>query len=322
MPSRKTMYPFPVDGALRPVFQGAQLPHWQAAAEAKGFCLIGRAVDRLHVILGCKTCGTPTLKRISVVLGHNPECPHCIRIRRESAAAAVGAQLCGPDLDGDRHYGLYQLVCGHRDRRQHTRVEAAADGGHKLSCSICLQERHAAEAEVQGWQLVGDALRTNKSYRHYEHQCGHQQDVAIANMRSGDIDCAGCGESWASKPSKIYLMAFTLPEAPVLKLGFSSNPALRLRQVQEDPEPSKGALLRETSVATGHRAICIEKALHAHIATHRPDLIVPPALFRSHMRITSEIYHHHGKTYISALLDAVASGWDPSVSLPQPQSTQ
>ncbi|WP_246253415.1 hypothetical protein [Sulfitobacter maritimus] len=267
----------------------------------------------MHVILGCKTCGTPTLKRISVVLGHNPECPHCIRIRRETAARTVGATLCGPDPDGHRHYGLYEFICGHRDRRQHTRVEAAAAGGHQLSCTICLHERHAIEAGAQGWQLLGDADRPNKSYRRYEHLCGHQQDAAIANMRRGDIDCAGCGESWSSKPSKIYLMAFTLPETQVLKLGFSSNPEFRLRQVQENPKMTKGALLRETSVDTGHRAICIEKALHNHIATHRPDLIVPPELFQSHMRITSEIYHRHGKTYISALLDALASGWDPSV---------
>ncbi len=316
MPVQKTMYPFPIDGALRAAFLGKNPDHWYKAAEAKGFSLIGRAVDRLHVVLGCKSCGTPTLKRISVVLGHNPECPHCIRIRRQTAAAAVGATLCDPDPEHDRHYGLYMLACGHQDRRQHSRVEAAAAGGHKLSCRICLRERHAAEADIHGWQLLGAAQRSNKSYRRYEHLCGHQQDVAVANMRTGDIDCAGCGESWSSKPSKIYLMAFTLPEAPVLKLGFSSNPEYRLRQVQENPEVTKGTLLRETPVETGHRAICVEKALHSHIATHRPDLIVPPNLFQAHMRTTSEIYHRHAKTYISALLDAVATGWEPGAAAP------
>lgn len=100
----------------------------------------------------------------------------------------------------------------------------------------------------------------------------------MANMRHGDVDCAGCGESWSSKPSRIYLLSFTLPDLPVIKLGFSSNPSFRLRQVQRDPGQTKGKLLRAIPIASGHRAICIEKALHAHIKAHRPDLIVPAAI--------------------------------------------
>jgi len=312
MPIAKTTFPFPIDGQFLPVFFGKRPRHWYDTAEQNGFALIGRAVDRLHVVLGCKTCGQPTLKRISAVLGHNPECPYCIRKRREDAAAKVGARLIGTDPQGDRHYGVYAFECGHTDRRQHHRVEAAAAGGHNLSCETCLTDRHAAEAEAQDWQLIGPSVRKNASYRRYEHTCGHHQDVSVANMRHGDVDCAGCGQSWTSKPSKIYLLDFTLPDLPVIKLGFSSNPEFRMRQVQIDPEVTKGSVLRSVALETGHRAICVEKALHSHIKAHRPDLIVPPDLFRSDIRTTSEIYHRHGRTYISALLDAVEAGWDPS----------
>ncbi|SEG37461.1 hypothetical protein [Jhaorihella thermophila] len=314
MPTSKTLFPFPIDGAFHPVFLGPVKAQWTSAAERKGFSLIGRAVDRLHVVLGCHTCGQPTLKRINVVRDHAPECPHCIAARRAEAARKMGARLIAPDPQGDRHYGVYEFACGHTGRRQHHRVERAAAGGHGLGCETCTEARHAAEAEARDWQLIGRARRRHPGYRRYAHTCGHRQDVAVANMRHGDVDCAGCGESWASKPSQIYLFDFTLPDLPVVKLGFSSNPSFRLRQVQRDPGQTQGKLLRAIPIESGHRAICIEKALHAHIRAHCPDLIVPPALFRGPIRTTSEIYHHHARSYIQALLEAVAAGWDPSAS--------
>lgn len=319
MPVATTTYSFPIDGKYLPVFSGQRPRHWHDAADHHGFTLIGRAVDRLHVVLACHTCGEPHLKRVSVLLGHNPECPHCIRKRREAAAARVGARLVGPDPQKDRHYGFYQFACGHSGRRQHNRVEAAASGGHGLSCDVCLNERHAAEAEAQDWQLVGPPVRRNASYREYEHVCGHRQDVSVANMRHGDVDCANCGESWTSKPSRLYVFSFTLPSLDIIKLGFSSNPSFRMRQVQFDPAKTDGKVVRVTEIETGHRAICVEKALHSHIKAHRPDLIVPPELFQAHIRTTSEIYHHHGRSYISELLDAVEAGWDPSLQ-PSPPS--
>ncbi|WP_299648466.1 hypothetical protein [uncultured Tateyamaria sp.] len=313
MPVSKVQFPFPIDGRAVPVFPKPIPIRWRDAAETKGFHLIARAKDRLHVVLACKICGKPTLKRISVVLGHNPECPHCITARRKAAAATVGAEFVARDPKGDRHYGVYRLACGHTDRRQHHRVEAAASGGHALSCEICLNERHAAEAEAQDWQLIGPSVRKNASYREYEHVCGHRQDVSVANMRSGDVDCAGCGESWTSKPSRLYILSFKLPGLDVIKLGFSSNPEFRMRQVQFDPTNTEGKVQRVVEIETGHRAICVEKALHSHIKAHRPDLIVPPELFRERIRTTSEIYHSHARSYISALLDAVEAGWDPTL---------
>jgi len=313
MPVSKINFPFSIDGKTVAVFPKPASRKWHEAAETKGFHLIARAKDRLHVVLACKTCGKATLKRISVVLGHNPECPHCIAARRKAAAAKVGAELVAPDPKGDRQYGVYRLPCGHTDRRQHHRVEAAAAGGHGLSCEVCLNERHAAEAEAQDWQLIGPSVRKNASYRRYEHVCGHRQDVSVANMRNGDVDCAGCGESWTSKPSRLYILGFKLSGLEVIKLGFSSNPEFRMRQVQFDPAKTEGKVQRVIEIETGHRAIGVEKALHSHIKAHRPDLIVPPELFREHIRTTSEIYHRHGRSYISALLDAIEAGWDPTL---------
>ncbi|MEP4195944.1 MAG: GIY-YIG nuclease family protein [Aliishimia sp.] len=275
---------------------------------------MGRAVDRLHVVLECKTCGDATLKRISVVLDDNPECGNCIRKRREAAAAKVGASLLGPDPEGDRHYGTYQFACGHVDRRQHLRVEDAAEGGHDLSCETCTTAQRASEAAERGWTLIGPAARNDQSYRRYEHECGHKQDVGIGNMRARDVNCAGCGETWTSKPSKIYLFSLMLPNVPVIKLGYSNNPKFRLRQVQFDPSETRGKLVQEITTETGHDAICLEKAMHRHIKTHRPDLIVERVHFDEHLRTTSEIYHERGRALILALIDAVDNGWDPNLS--------
>ena len=323
MPTSTTVhFPFPVDGAVLPVFACETPPHWHAAAEAKGFTVIGRAVDRLHVVLGCHACGRPTLKRVSVVLGYNPECGHCIRDRRVAAAERLGARLIGPDPEGNRHYGEYMLACGHVARRQHTRVEDAAAGGHALGCETCLDARLEAEAGRWGWRLAGPAARDDRSYRRYEHACGHRQDVAVANMRWGDVDCAGCGETWTSKPSRLYLLEFALPGLPVIKLGYSSDPEYRLRQLELDPARTRGAILREIAVETGHRAVCVEKALHVLVRSRRPDLAVPPELFRDHLRAVSEIYHRRGLPWISRLLDDVEAGRDPSASCaPDPSET-
>jgi len=312
MPLNDEVYPVLIDNRFQQKFDGPCPDHWRQAAEKSGFTIFGRAKDRMHVVLRCHNCSNLTLKRINVVLEHNPECPHCIRLRREIAAKWVGAKLLGPDPKGNRHYGNYRLACKHVDRRQHTRIEAASAGGHKLSCDKCLDRRHKSEAKAQGWRLIGPAKRKSLSYRRYGHGCGHQQDVAVQNMKFGDVNCAGCKETWASKPSKIYILRFDLPGLAVVKLGYSSNPAARLRQVQYDCDRTRGIVERQIDLKSGHRAICVEKALHHHIKNHRPDLIVDHSVFEPHLRTKSEIYHADGRDYISSLLDRFENGWDPS----------
>ena len=284
MPLSTITYPFPIDGEFRKVFHGRANPHWKKASENQGYSLIGCAQDRYHVVLGCHKCGQPTLKRVNVILENQPECSHCIRARREEAANAVGATLLGPDPDFDRHYGEFKLVYGHTVRRQYLRVEKAAAGGHQLSCEQCQEARHAAEADACGWQLFGKADRKNPGYRRYRHSCGHEQDVLAFNMKNGEVDCAGCGESWTSKPSRIYIFAFALPGLPVIKLGYSSNPAFRLGQVENDPGETCGEVIRDLAIKTGHDANRIEKALHKYICNNRPDLVVRSRIHRQACR--------------------------------------
>ncbi|RPE72193.1 hypothetical protein EDD53_1342 [Pacificibacter maritimus] len=315
MPYVNAFYPFKIRGEYPRVFIAKIQSDVVAAADSKGFTVLCRGgPDRQMYILGCRTCGTPIHRRDRVVFDHKILCEGCGNKKDEVAAAALGGELVSPKPMGHRHLRQWRLKCGHLAIGQRGNMRKAARGNNNASCKECLKEQHAAEAADHGWTLIGPAARNNQSYREYEHLCGHRQDVSVANMRHGDVNCAGCSETWSSKPSKIYLLTFSLPTLPVIKLGYSNNPKFRLRQVQFDPDKTRGTLDRAIDIKSGHRAICLEKAMHQYIQTHRPDLIVERDLFRDHLTTTSEIYHAHGRTFISALIDAADNGWDPNLT--------
>jgi hypothetical protein len=77
-------------------FDGKVPAKWRKAARKKGFTIVDRVKDRLHVALLCHDCGCTHAKRVSVVLGHSPECPHCIKHQRIEHARTVGAVLLTP----------------------------------------------------------------------------------------------------------------------------------------------------------------------------------------------------------------------------------
>lgn len=315
MPYANAFYPFKIRGEYPKVLIGPITRNIVAAADSKGFIVLGRGGPKPQMfILGCRACGRPIHRRDSVILHHGIDCEGCSNKKDEVAAAALGGELVSPKPMGQRGLRKWRLKCGHVAIGQRGNMRKAARGNNNASCKECLKKQHAAEAADHGWTLIGPAGRNNQSYRQYAHSCGHLQDVSLANMRHADVNCAGCSETWSSKPSKIYLLSFALPTLPVIKLGYSNNPKLRLRQVQFEPDKTRGTLVRAIDIVSGHRAICLEKAMHQHIKTHRPDLIVERDLFRDHLTTTSEIYHAHGRTFISDLIDAADKGWDPNLS--------
>ncbi|WP_335949795.1 hypothetical protein [Salipiger bermudensis] len=127
-----------------------------------------------------------------------------------------------------RHYGLYELACGHQVTRQFHRVGRAAAGGHRLGCDQCRETRYAAEARRFDWELLPEPA-PRAGYRRYRHECGHSQSISIGNMLWGDCVCSGCGAGWPAEPSSIYLFRIVLPSQTVLKFGFSRRPEKRLR---------------------------------------------------------------------------------------------
>ena len=286
-----------------------------SAAARAGFDLVSRTDHKDWLLIRCRTCGAVSLRRRNVVRDHRPECHHCIRDRRVEAAAIIGATLIGADPD-HRHYGLFRLACGHIVRRQYLRVEHAAGGGHAAGCGACREARYAEEAKAQGWTLVGPAVSSRDGYRSYRHRCGQAQDVSVGNMQHGDVDCSGCGESWSSKPSAIYLFRIGLATGTVLKLGYSSNPRRRLRQQLGIAKGTSTKILRVVRMPTGHEAQVEEKAIHALMRRTRPELIVPKPVYGDAINTRTEIYTPQAGTILHERLDAVADRFPGSGAPP------
>lgn len=279
---------------------------WRAMAYEKGFDLLGRAKDRLHLVLRCHICGELSLKRFSVVMGHKALCHPCIRARHEAEAAAIGAQMLGRDPD-NRHRCYLRLTCGHVVNSQYVRLERAAAGGHAIGCETCIEERHATEAAKHAWALVGAAEGGRLGYRNYRHGCGHRQDVMVGTMLWGDCTCAACGVGWSTKESAIYLFSIPLDGLPVLKLGFSARPEKRLRH-QLGVDLGLGTeVLREVPMPNGNRAKAEECGCHRHMKMCHPHLVVPKAEFGDRINTRGEIYRMDALDILNVMMDGIAA---------------
>lgn len=104
-------------------------------------------------------------------------------------------------------------------------------------------------------------------------------------------------------------MRFVLPGfGPVIKLGFSRDPASRLGFQLKATRDLDATLLRTVPMASGHRALCVERQLHGRLRRSYPDAVVPHAAWRGLIRVKSEIYDAVLLPVIAAMLDEVAAG--------------
>ncbi|MGP9805916.1 hypothetical protein [Paracoccus sp. NSM] len=299
-----------------PPFQGPIRPHWQNAARAKGFEIIGRVRDRYHLHLRCGDCAGTHVTKLFVLMSARPLCPHCLAARRRATAEAAGVTFLRQDPEASL-YGFYRADCGHVLRRQFEIVDRAARGATGLRCGICLIQREEAEAQRYGWQRLGPDETRPSNYRLYRHGCGHVQSIAQANMLWGQCDCAACGESWSSRPSFIYLFDIRLPaddDAPsrrYLKLGYSAHPVKRYRHQLGLPIGAEVEVLRVVPMPTGHAACGTEKAAHARLVRAHPEAVVPAAELAGRMKLRSEIYRPHLRAVIEAEIDRIARDQGP-----------
>jgi hypothetical protein len=264
---------------------------WARMAALKGFLIDRRIRDRYHVALTCQTCGGQTASKVYTLMTAEPRCGACAERRIRDLAKAAGVEFLARDPE-DHVYGWFRAPCGHDLRRQFELIERAAAGACGLRCETCHAAREAEEAEAQGWTLIGPDPSGDRNYRIYRHGCGQEQRIARANMQTGRLDCGGCGESWASKPSTIYLARIDLPASGlrVLKLGYSSNPKHRFRYQLGLPRDAEVALLRLLHMPTGHAACAAERRANTRLAKRYPDAVIPPAAYGEEINVVSEIY--------------------------------
>lgn len=307
------------------IFPGPLHAHWCDTARGKGFDALARVRDRYHIALRCQVCKGIHVSRHYVVMTAQPLCPHCMDSRWRAAAKAAGLVWLGRDPD-HRHYCRYLLTCGHQALRQFAYIDRVARGEVDIRCGVCLAEREAAEAAEHGWTRLGPDPNGNPGYRLYRHQtCGHEQRIAVANVRWGQCDCAGCGQSWTAKSSYIYLLDIRHPASGrhVLKLGYSSRPTKRHRHQLGLPRDAAVEVLRVVAMPTGHQACACEKAAHAALRREYPDAVVPHPEYADILNVTSEIYRPGFLAVLNDTLDrieaAVASGI--ATRTPGPQQT-
>ena len=154
---------------------------------------------------------------------------------------------------------------------------------------------------------MGQTAPRKINYRSYQHHCGHLQDHAIVNIDRSQIDCAGCGESWASKPSSIYLFKIPLPHGTLLKFGYSNDPERRLRQQLGDAARDHGAILHVIDLPTGHAAQKAEKKAHRFLSKTHPALVANRSLFNGKIKTKSEVYLLSAESLIRQLMDAISA---------------
>ena len=286
---------------------GAIHAHWQATANAKGFDIIKRILDRYHLALRCHVCGHVHVSRIYTLMSASPQCPACLLGRLERDARAAGLTHLRRD-PANRHYSIYRAACGHQLRRQHEIIRRVAAGTTDLRCESCHAVSETQEARRRGWMLIGPDPDGDPNYRIYTHadSCGALQRIARANMQTGRFTCATCGEAWVASGSFLYAMAFTLATGrELVKLGYSRDPESRLTHQLRIDRDMPCEILRFVPMATGQQAIRTEKALHSQLRETHPDEVIDSMSYRDSIRVRSEIYDANLTPLILSMLDEI-----------------
>ncbi len=312
MPYTSAYYPFKIRGEYPQVYIGPTKPEVIAAAERKGFTVLGRGgPNRQMVILGCRTCGTPIHRRSRVILFNNIDCEGCSNKKDELAAAAIDGELVSTKPMGHRHLREWRLKCGHVVIRQRGNMRKAARGDNEAGCELCREERYAAEAKEFRWTLLGP-VPNKRGYRRYKHTCGTIQNVSVGNMLWGDVACHTCGKGASARPSFIYIFQIDLPQQTVIKLGYSRKPHKRLRHQLGIDLNVRTKVLKTIPMPSGFVARKEETAAHNTLAKDRPEWVVPKSVYGDQINTEGEIYLPAALGKIHALVDEIAECFPPS----------
>lgn len=285
-PNNMTIADFPF-----PIHTGAIKPKWAEEAQKKGYNILARIVDRMHLALQCKRCGYISKTRLYTLMSAQPLCENCVEQAWKADATTAGLTFIKRD-PAHRHYGIYHMGCGHEVRRQFALMKRVAAGETCLRCETCHAELEVSEAAALGWDLIGPDSEGDPNYRIFQHaECGHTQRIARANIQTQRFSCGGCGIDWPAARSFIYVMLFTTATGrDLVKAGFSRNPTSRMHHQLVVGQEMPCEILRTVAVPTGREALCIEKRLHKMLQRDHPECIVDPASYRGQIRVISEIY--------------------------------
>lgn len=284
---------------------------WCVIAKAKGYRIDRRIRDRYHIVLECLLCGAHTVQRAFTLRTALPACGGCRLAKHRDNAVKVGFVLIDQD-EAPRGYANYRLPCGHTTLLQRGRVQilaqkGAVPGRAGYHCVVCYTEKLQQAASSWGWSVVGVDPDGSTSYRLLEHVgCGHRQRVAISNIETGRFGCGGCGESWVSAPSWLYMLRFNVPGlGRLVKLGYSRNPESRLRYQLGLRHDIEAELIHKLRMPSGQIAQRFEKNLHRKLKTDHPCSVVLRTKLTGWINVTSEIYSAQAESIIRRMVDDV-----------------
>ncbi|MGR3503937.1 hypothetical protein [Pseudaestuariivita sp.] len=316
MPKTTMTYPFKIKGTYPPLTLGDIQDNCREAADQKGFVVLGLGGEkRQTLVLGCRTCGEPLLRRTNVVLGNRIECRSCVQKPYKIAAERIGARMISNDPEGDRHYRIWQLSCGHTVRLQLGQMLKVEQGLVDVDCVQCRHSRYANEAEAHGWSFL-ETSPSQQGYAIYRHECGVEHEAHIGNMRVGQCACPECGPKKGPVSSGIYVFRIDLPGLPVVKLGHSHRHLDRLRRDLKIEPDVHTEVLRYHPMRTKYLARTQEQTAHDFLKTRHPEWVVPKHLFGDAIAVKSEIYRPEALPTIHRLLDDIAERHPAPATIP------
>ncbi len=189
-------------------------------AVAQGSTIIGKGKNKGYRRYRL-TCGHEQEVETGKMRSGEFACQTCLADKFVVEAAAHGAVIAGRGKNTDRR--RYRLTCSHE---QEIQISAMRTG--EFACQTCLADKLVVEAAAQKATIVGRG--ENKGYRRYLMACGHAQEIRTSDMRIGNFRCHTCEESWATKPSNLYLHEIRYGDTTLLKFGRAQNVEVRAKQ--------------------------------------------------------------------------------------------
>jgi hypothetical protein len=235
---------------------------WRDSAAAQGWTFVAKINDTYATYVH-NACGHEQQTTTSSMSKGEVRCRHCTEQVWRDKATAQGwtfvAQVNG------QYANYIHNACGHEQQ-----VQFSGMGVGQVRCQHCAKEQWRNEAAVQGWTLCASIGKACATYVH--NACGHEQQSKMSCMRLGSVVCHGCGESWATKPSNLYLLDITTACGQrFLKLGIARVVTRRARGYGL-VEGAKIKLLYAKAYATGAEAFTVEKKLHKTATKFHPSI--------------------------------------------------
>ena len=300
-------YSFPVRGEYPAVSLTKIIDKYRSAADAKGYTALGFGGETEQtLLLGCRKCGEPLLRRTNVVVNSKIDCRSCIQKPYDAAGDQFDATVLGKDPNGrHRHDQLVILSCGHKKRLQKSQIQKVARRANAVDCVPCRHARYDTEAKAYGWSFL--SMSTDRpSYAFYRHECGVEQEIGIGNMKLGQCSCRQCGDLEKPGQPGIYIFQIDLPNLSVLKFGYSKRHVHRLRRDLRIAKSVPTEILRFLPLPDRPLAISEERKAHRYLRQHHPDWVVPKREFGDAIFVKSEIYRPEALPMMNRLLDEIA----------------